>query len=67
MYNDINLLSLPLGRDIKKYALKVMDNLFTTEEMANGIVEKGSKATNKPELDSTRVNLLKSKLISFIY
>ncbi|XP_078368480.1 uncharacterized protein LOC144652310 [Oculina patagonica] len=59
MYNDTNLLSLPSGGDVEKYDLKVMSNLFTTEKMANGIVEKGSKASTEPELDSNRVNLLK--------
>ena len=64
MYNETNLLLLPSGGDIKKYALKILANLFTTEEMAGGIVESSrEKATCKVELDPTRVDLLKSKLL----
>ena len=37
MRNEVNLLAIPSGGDIKKYALKVFSQLFTTEEMAVGI------------------------------
>lgn len=38
--------------------------LFTTDEMAGGIVEPSrEKATDKAELDPTRINLLKSMLL----
>ena len=62
MYNETNLLLLPSGGDLKNYALKVFANLFSLEEMANGIVEPArGKATGKVELDPYRVDLLKSK------
>ena len=64
MYNETNLLLLSSGGNIKKYALKVLSSLFTTEEMARGIVEPSrEKASGKVELDPTRVNLLKRKLV----
>lgn len=63
MYKDTNLLLLPSGGDIKKYALKVSASLFSLEEMANGIVEPArGKATGKVELDLNRVDLLKSAI-----
>ena len=63
MYNETNLLLLPSGGN-KKYALKVLASLFTTEEMEGGIVEPSrEKASGKVELDPTRVNLLKRKLV----
>ena len=67
MYNETNLLLLPSGGDLKKYALKVFANLFSLEEMANGIVEPArGKATGKVELDPYRVDLLKSKPMQFV-
>ena len=49
MYNETNLI-LPSGGSIKNYALKVLASIFTTEEMAWGIVETSrEKASGKVE------------------
>ena len=57
MYNDINLLSVPSGGEVKKIALKVFGQVFTMEEIAAGIDEPSrEKASNRPELDTTRTN-----------
>lgn len=53
MYNESNLLLLPSGGDLKKYAPKVFANLIV--EPARG------KATGKVELNPYSVDLLKSK------
>ena len=63
MHNEVNLLAIPSGRDIKKYVFKVFAHLFTTDEMAVGIVKPArERATGKGVLE-TRTNLLKSKYI----
>lgn len=63
MYNDTNLLLLPSGGNIK-ICSEIMACLFTTDEMAGGIVEPSrEKATDKAELDPTRINLLKGMLL----
>ena len=63
MHNEVNLLAIPSGGDLKKYALKVFSQLFTREEMAAGILEPSrEKATGKEVLDPHRTNLLKSNL-----
>ena len=66
MYNGTNLLSLPSGGDVKKFALWVFSHLFTTEEMANGIVEPGNrgKSGGKEELSKEKLTLLKSEFLS---
>lgn len=60
MHNEVNLLAIPSGGDLKKYALKVFSQLFTREEMAAGILEPArGKATGKEVLDPHRTSLLK--------
>lgn len=64
MHNEVKLLAISSGGDIKKYVLKVFAHLFTTDEMAVGIVEPArERASGKEVLDTTRTNLLKSKYI----
>ena len=59
MYQDINLLAISSGGDIKKYALKVFGLMFKTEEMAGGIIDPAREGTSKQELDASRTDLLK--------
>ena len=67
MHNEVNLLAIPSGGDIKKYALKVFSQLFTTEEMAVGIVEPArERSTVKAKMDTTRTNLLKGNYMCII-
>ena len=64
MHNEVNLLAISSGGDIKKYALKVFAHMFTTDEMTVGIVEPArERASGKEVLDATRTNLLKSKYV----
>ena len=61
MHNEVNLLAIPSGGDLKKYALKMFSQLFTREEMAAGILEPArGKATGKEVLDPHRTSLRKS-------
>ena len=63
MHNEVNLHAISSGGDIK-LALEVFADLFTTDEMAVGIVAPArERATGKGVLDTTRTNLLKSKYI----
>ena len=63
MHNEVNLLAIPSGRDIK-LALEVFAHLFTTDAMAVGIVAPArERTTGKGVLDTTRTNQLKSKYI----
>ncbi|PFX33029.1 hypothetical protein AWC38_SpisGene2088 [Stylophora pistillata] len=60
MHNEVNLLAIPSGGDLKKYAFKVFLQLFTREEMAAGILEPArEKATGKEVLDPHRTSVLK--------
>lgn len=58
MHNEVKLLAIPSGGDLKKYEFKVFSQLFTTEEMAAGILEPArEKATGKEVLDPHRTSL----------
>jgi succinyl-CoA synthetase beta subunit len=59
MYQHHNLLAISSGGDVKKYALKVFGLLFTTDELANGIVDPARESSGKIQLDVERTNLLK--------
>ena len=62
--SGIDLLKLrPTAAD--KYALQLMDILFTDEEMGR-CVYKRSKRSNKPGLDPLRVNLLEGMYFDMI-
>ena len=49
IYNDVDLLSLQSGGDIKKYALKVFAVLFTLNEMVNGMIGPNGQGKDKRE------------------
>lgn len=51
-------------KDPKKYALRLMGILFSSEEMIRGMVVplNPNPKSNKEELDNVRIELLKSKL-----
>jgi hypothetical protein len=59
MYGNVNLLSLS-GSDIYKFGHRVIDALFTKEELQTHIVEP-TKKSRFPELDSTKIETLKSE------
>ena len=61
MYNGINLISI-IAPDRFKYAHKVFDTLFSTEEQINGHVEPTLNAKNNG-LDQQRIDLLKGKIV----
>ena len=53
----MNLVTGIQAKDPVKYALSLMDNLFTEEEMGQHCFEE-NKRTTKPGLDKERVKLL---------
>lgn len=60
MVNGINIMRLP-SRDAYSFALLLMDQLFTKEEMGESLLFK-SKKSDKPGLDEQRVQ----KLLSYV-
>ena len=63
VYNGVNLLEeFGPPKDPKKYALRLMGILFTSDEMVGGVVGPRKVNSQKDELDPVRVDLLKGKL-----
>jgi hypothetical protein len=59
--NGINLLRIP-ARDAYAYGLNLLDSLFSKEELFTSLLFK-SKKSEKPGLDSVRVEKLLGKFI----
>ena len=61
MYNNLNLVEDFGGKNPVKWALKVVDHLFTKDELRQGVLE-SSKKTKRTCLSPNRVKLMKDAM-----
>lgn len=61
-YNGRNLVEVG-GKNPAKWALKVVDILFTPEELRRGVLEESNR-TNREPLDPIRVQLMKKAMVA---
>ena len=63
IYNDLNLVEDFGGKNPVKWALKVVDHLFTKDELREGVLEPSNK-TLLTCLSPTRVKMMKGAMVS---